>query len=401
VNLASWVLIGLAAITVPVMFSPGLRRSRPWRATVTPLASIIGSGFLLAGPILGATVGSYAIPAMAGLIFVGYLFGEAIRFNIAHVEPSLKTDAPRSIAFLDEISDVALALAYFVSIAYYINLFSAFFLSIFGITSTTDINVVTTVMIIVIGLVGVVWGFRGLEKLIIHSVSLKLGLIAALVVALGVAAFLSPAGASTLMSTSTQVGTDQMRVVLGLLILVQGFETSRYLGDEFDGPTRIRSMRLAQLLSAGIYLVFIAAITPHFGALDTTDLTETSVIGMLSVVGAAFAPVLIVAALASQFSASIADTSGAAGLLVETTRTRLNHRLSVLLITAVVIGLTWSVGIFQIVTLGSQAFVIYYILQASVATAQAIRMEKLIRAVLFALVGIVGLAVLVFAVPAG
>jgi len=400
VNTVSWVLIGVAAVAVPLMFLPRLQNATLWRATVTPLASIIGSGFLLAGPVLGSTVGHMALPAMAGLIAVGYLFGETIRYNIRHVEGILAKGSHRTLVVLDELADVALALAYFVSIAYYINLFSAFFLSIFGVSSPAAINAMTSAMMVAIGFVGMVWGFQGLEKLIVHSVSLKLGLIAALVVTLAGAWWFAPSQSLSAAVDATTASFEQVRVVLGLLILVQGFETSRYLGAEFDADTRVRSMRLAQLLAGGIYLVFIASITPHFGALDSSALTETSVIGMLSVLGVAFAPVLIVAALASQFSASIADMSGAAGLIVETTRSRVGHRLAVASITAIVIGLTWSIGIFQIVTLGSQAFVVYYALQAAIAAIHAAGHNRIFRAVLFASAAVIGLAVLFLAVPA-
>lgn len=39
--------------------------------------------------------------------------------------------------------------------------------------------------------------------------------------------------------------------------MVQGFETSRYLGDSFDADTRIRSCHLSQIVSTSVYLLFI------------------------------------------------------------------------------------------------------------------------------------------------
>jgi hypothetical protein len=38
-------------------------------------------------------------------------------------------------------------------------------------------------------------------------------------------------------------GFHEIGIVLGLVILVQGFETSRYLGAAYDRPTRVRTMR--------------------------------------------------------------------------------------------------------------------------------------------------------------
>ena len=64
-----------------------------------------------------------------------------------------------------------------------------------------------------------------------------------------------------------------LRVVLGLLIVVQGFETSRYLGDAHPAEQRIATMRRAQLVSAGIYLAFIGLATVLFHDGLGTDVT--------------------------------------------------------------------------------------------------------------------------------
>jgi hypothetical protein len=71
------------------LFAPRLTASPVWRATVTPLASIVGSGFLVSFPLLTHDLGFYALIAMAGLAVFAYPFGGAIRFNILHGEPLL------------------------------------------------------------------------------------------------------------------------------------------------------------------------------------------------------------------------------------------------------------------------------------------------------------------------
>ncbi|MEZ5660666.1 MAG: hypothetical protein R3E83_19815 [Burkholderiaceae bacterium] len=45
----------VALMAAAVMFLPAMRHSRLWRATVTPLASIIGSGFLISEPLLSGS----------------------------------------------------------------------------------------------------------------------------------------------------------------------------------------------------------------------------------------------------------------------------------------------------------------------------------------------------------
>ena len=42
----------------------------------------------------------------------------------------------------------------------------------------------------------------------------------------------------------------------GIVITVQGFETVRYLADEYDAPTRIWASRIAQATAASIYVGF-------------------------------------------------------------------------------------------------------------------------------------------------
>ncbi len=70
-----------------VLLSPRVARAERWRATVTPLASIIGSGFLVLGPILLREYGQLAPLMMLALCAVAYAFGSAIRFNIRYLEP--------------------------------------------------------------------------------------------------------------------------------------------------------------------------------------------------------------------------------------------------------------------------------------------------------------------------
>tara|TARA_R110002051_G_scaffold271530_2_gene332023 strand:- start:8466 stop:8675 length:210 start_codon:yes stop_codon:yes gene_type:complete len=44
----------------------------------------------------------------------------------------------------------------------------------------------------------------------------------------------------------TVTGWQAFALTAGLRVAVQGFETSRYLGAEYDAQIRIRSLRLAQ-----------------------------------------------------------------------------------------------------------------------------------------------------------
>ena len=106
-----------------VLLRPRFLANDIWRATSTPLASIIGSGFLVSVPILRNVVGSWAIVAMAALLVIAYLVGAAIRENIAHVEPLLENgNAKGPILSIERLSQLVLTFAYFISVAYYLNL---------------------------------------------------------------------------------------------------------------------------------------------------------------------------------------------------------------------------------------------------------------------------------------
>ena len=123
-------------------FSKKLRQSSDWAATVTPLASIMGSGFLISAPLLADIVGFYALPCMIGLLVLAYGVGSAIRFNIQHFEPiEDEHDSAQKVAFF---SRIILSFAYFISISYYLQLLAAFSLHSFGVDDQLTGNIVTS-----------------------------------------------------------------------------------------------------------------------------------------------------------------------------------------------------------------------------------------------------------------
>jgi hypothetical protein len=399
-SLNNLLLIGAALLLAGVFFQKRLLAAPQWRATVTPLASIIGSGFLVAGPILAHAVGPWAALAMLALWGLSYWFGAAIRYNIRYVEPSLANHPPAYQYALERASDVALSLAYFVSVAYYLNLFAAFGLRLAEVVDPFWIRIVSSVVIGTIGLLGVLRGLAGLERLEVLVVALKLTLISALLVLLfkvNAVAFLDDS-----LSWTNQVemsGWDKLATLLGLVILVQGFETSRYLGDQYDATLRMRSMRWAQWIACGIYLVFLLLITGQFAGGLPDKGGETAIIDLLTPIGSAVAPLLILTALASQLSAAVADTNGAGGLLAEVSGRRIPVRMANMITALVAIGITWMANIYEIITYASKMFVIYYGLQALQAALAAGRRKQWWRAAGFGVAVLVAAAVVVLAKP--
>ena len=197
-----------------------------------------------------------------------------------------------------------------------------------------------------------------------------------------------------------ETGTNEIRVLLGLAILVQGFETSRYLGHAYDTKTRIRTMRYAQWIATAIYIVFVLLITSYFKDGLPPQGGETAIIDMLMPLGAAVAPLIIVTALASQFSAAVADMNGAGGLLAESSKRRLEVNLGNLATALAAIAVTWVANIYEIITIASKIFVFYYALQSAEAAWTAWGRRDLKWAALFSFAVLLALTIVLFAIPA-
>ena len=101
-------LVVIAVATGAILLWPRVSKAPLWRATVTPLASIIGSGFLILGPILNDSYGHLAPLIMAALCLVAYLFGFAVRYNITVIDEGEDKRGPMEQR-LDTLSSWVLA----------------------------------------------------------------------------------------------------------------------------------------------------------------------------------------------------------------------------------------------------------------------------------------------------
>lgn len=398
-NLIVLVLVGLAAVGLAL---PRLRRSSTWRATVTPLASIIGSGFLVLAPLLVREFGQQAVLVMAGLCGVAYLIGSAIRWNIlqwaARGGDRAAAALPASQAGLENLSNVTLAFAYVVSVCYYLNLLGAFALSLVPGAPGWGPRVLTSAVVAGIALLGWTRGLGGLERAESISVSVKLAVIAGL---LGGMAWYTGglARQQALQHAPGHFDLEALRLAFGLIITVQGFETSRYLREAYDPPMRVRTMRYAQWLSTAIYLAYIGLAGVIFDAADV-PLQETAVIGMTAPIAGVLPLLLVLAALAAQFSAAVADTNGCGGLVQEMSRGRVRSRTAYVGLAVLALALTWTANIYEIISYASRAFALYYAMQCLQAMRFAQVARSRPRAVGYGLLAALMLAATVFGLPA-
>lgn len=378
-----------------ILLWPRLARAPLWRATITPLASIIGSGFLVLGPILNDSFGYMAPLVMAALCAGGYAFGAAIRANIVTLEQGAPDLARQR---LEVLSGWALAGAYVISVCYYLNLFGAFAVSLTPLHSEVAARVVTSAMLALILAVGWTRGFGALERMEQVSVGIKLAIIAGLIAGM-VGYFIAQTRAEALViNTPVVTGWSAVTLLFGLVVTVQGFETSRYLGAEYDADTRVRSMRLAQSISIVIYMVYIGLLSYLF-AEGSVALTETAIIDMTAIITPLLPALLVAAALSAQFSAAVADTSGSGGLVAEQSNGRFSARRTYVLLALTGIALTWAANVFEIISYASRAFALYYALQAAIAARTARQQGQPVQALLYAALTLLGALIILFGTP--
>jgi hypothetical protein len=362
-------LVALAcAIAVTGFLTFGrFARSETWRATVTPLASIIGSGFLICGPILAREFGRAAILAEAALLLIAYAAGAVIRFNIIHVENYLSQAKQNdTVVWAARGTQGVLALAYAISVAYYLKLLAEFLLK----PVTTDpawhtiaSNSIVTVILLGISALAFGKGLRRVEHLAHGTVSLKIGIIAGLLSGLA-CWWLTNAAADPL--PPAKISWNSIPLLLGLVITVQGFETSRYLGQSYSQELRIRTMRHAQWIASAIYLAFLALLTPFLGRAANAE-GVAGILDIMTLVAPALGIFVLVGALSSQLSAAVADSIGSGGLMSEVTQRKLSVQAAFALAGALAIAVVWLTDPFQVVAISSRAFALFYALQCVLA----------------------------------
>ncbi len=358
------VVVVAVAVVAALVFSPKMRASMRWRATVTPLASIIGSGFLVVTPLLASVVGSWAPLAMIGIVLLAYWVGAAMRFVIAEVEPVLASAGPpRSLVGLEQLSRVLLSFAYVVSVAFYVRLLASFVLRSAG-DGEVRAQLLTTAILAGIGVLGFLRGLRGLENFEEGAVGTKLAIIGGLLIGLLVFNLADPPAVLDAYRGGGVpfAGWTTVRVLAGMLLVVQGFETSRYLGEHYDAETRVGTMRLAQLISSAVYVVFVALSVRAFDVLPAR-VDETAILDMAGEVATVLVPLLVVAAIASQLSAAVADTAGGGEMLSGASRVVPAARYGYVIVTGLAIGVVWLVDVFAIISVASRAFAAFYLVQ--------------------------------------
>ena len=380
-----WIVLFSFLGFLAFFLNPKLEKNRLWTATVTPLASIIGSGYLVCAPLLYYAVGDLAAVAMLGIVTLAYWIGAALRFNIRHSEPLIYNAQSGTIHYflleVERFSNLALAFAYIISVTFYLRLMSAFIFSGFFHPNKFYEDLLTTAFLLFIGISGFLRGLDFLEFLEKYAVAINLSIIFSFLIALGIYDLKHPHWEWV----TKPITFETLQILAGILLIVQGFETSKYLSEKYTPEERIKSMRLAQIISGFIYVVFIVLITPLLKLLENKPLNATAIILLGTYVSVVFGYLIRTGPLVSQFSAAVADTISSGGLFQIETHGRISSRTAYLLVTLIDVVLVWSLNIFEIIAYASKAFAFYYLLQTFIATVVAFYKRKYLYGVLFAL----------------
>ncbi len=368
-------------------------------ASVTPLASIFGSGFLIIVPVLERTLGALSILGIGGVCALAWFVGTAIRHNVGTVEALNDAgDLDPSTERIDQASDLVIVVAYVISVALYLRIMSQYVVEFVASGSVGAERALASGAVLVIVGVGLVRGFGGLDAM----ERAALGAVLVLITILGGALFFHDAadlaGGGIDLPPVPDRGIGQVLMALGgIVITVQGFETVRYLGEEYDRETRILSCRLSQVVSALIYVGFVAVATPVMG-LGTGDGADGTLLDITSRVVPLLSLPIVIAAVLSQFSAATADTVAADGNLHRLAPKLMSGPRPFVLSGIAAVVLIWSIPTFTIIAIASRAFAAYYALQCAVALRTS---ERTSAKVGFGLLAAILVAITLLARPAG
>ena len=350
-----------------ILLFPRFRCSTQWRATVTPLASIIGSGFLIVAPLLHAMMGKWALLGIVILCTVSYFIGAIIRFNIRYAEPLFEKSASNIVLWLEPLGQWFLGAAYAISVAFYISLFAAFVFDRIQVTDPVQIKIMTSLVLLLVMVIAWYRGARGLETIELYAVSIKLAIIIGVVAALATYSWQVSSEWFQHPPVVPLSTSETLSMLAGMLMVTQGFETTRFMGDSYNAKQRIIAGKYAQWIAFALYAAFILLTCPIFLDFPIQVLNETTVSNTLGQAVWVLPVLLLIAATTSQLSAALADTIGGGGLLSELVKRRGSRRHCYVIIIGIAGVLVWSSNVFEIINLASKGFALYYLVQTLIA----------------------------------
>ena len=329
---------------------------------------------------------------------------------LLHAEPLLHDKKAHPVIYkIDLFANTALSFAYVTAVAFYLSLLSSFLLTYIGFGDSPGLEKsLTTIIIVFIATTGFIRGLGGLEKLEAYSMSLQLSIVAALLIGIFVYDYnFMQSERSLTFDVQDRDWITRACILCGILLVVQGFETSRFLGEKYPADMRVKTMRRAQLISGALYVVSVIALMPIVQHLNLANIQIAEIVSATGMAAAVLPLMLIVAAIMSQFSAAVADTVGAGCLASESSSGKITTNKGYLLVSLFAIILVWTADLLEIISFASRAFALYYLLQCVVAIIASYhhyrnkaRLLHCVRCASFASVASILTLVVIFAIPA-
>lgn len=394
-----YVAVGLGFVTIIglafALYRPRVQASSTYQATVVPLANIMDVGFILFSPAIVLLVGFRAPFFMLGICLVAIAAGTVIAYNIRHYEPIAgRGGVPDWIA---NVAQWSLLGASTVNIAYYTIVLVTLMLLPFEANTTDRRTLIGVILLGTLVLIGMRGGMDALNRVGDRTTAFNLAAVIGIVVTFIVANAQEALGGRWDLGPSPDLGTEEIRKMIGLFAIVQGFEASRYIGVRFAAEQRVSTMRVAQAVSTVVFVVFMVtlllAFLPPVPDLPTDGRAIFAVSGLI---GGLLPWLLLLAALGSQTSAIIGATSSRSDMLVNK---RFPRRTTFPMILVPAILVVIFVDLNVAVNLASRVFAAFFTIQASLAVLLARRHENLLAAIGFAGVGLMMLTILFFGLP--
>ena len=224
-------LVGLAV----VLYRRKVQESVTYKATVVPLAEIMDVGFIVFSPVVILPFGYDATWAMLGLCVLGILTGFAISYNIKNYEPLI--GKPDRLHRWNSVAIWALLVASVVNVAYYAQLLMTLvWLPLGDLYSPQLVTATAALLLGILTIYGFAKGLFALNDLGNKATAFNLSAIAAVLVAFAAYNVQRLVGGDfDLPHFNAPDNAQAFRKLLGLFVLVQGFESSRYIGCDVSG----------------------------------------------------------------------------------------------------------------------------------------------------------------------
>jgi hypothetical protein len=387
-------LVGLARL----LYRPKVQGSTTYKATVVPLAGIMDVGFIVFSPIIILLFGYEAPWAMLGLCLLAILTGFAISYNVKNYEPLV--GKPDPLHRWNSFALWALLAASVVNVAYYAQLLMTLvWLPLGDLYSPGLVTATAAVLLAILTIYGFAKGLMALNDLGNKTTAFNLSAIVAVLVAFATFNVQQLVGGDfDWPQFNAPADAEAFRKLFGLFVLVQGFESSRYIGAYFSADMRVKTMRAAQYISSAVYILFVVFSLILFTRVKAP--ANVTAIFEVSEQVSVFLPFLIMAAaLGSQLSAIVNDTETRTEMLAGELGDRLPRQWTfpLFLVPAIVVVVLTDVT--AVVALASRVFAAYYLLQALIAGQLAWRARRWGCVVLFTGIGLAMAVVAVFGIP--